>query len=149
MLGLARQTRKRVYAHSSDWRFSERTDSFVVGENENGNPFLHQVPNHIVSLQEAWAWIWREAQIIARQGDIGIASSPLKHKEGEEDDIAVGGGHSRHRFIGEIYQNGSLHVRSGFLVHTAGQHPPVYLDGSCWRRIVLARRSEVGMSSRD
>lgn len=149
-IGLVRQKRRRVYARRSQFRRSDRADYFVVGRNENGNPYLHQVPATAAgSLAEAMDWIWQGAEIIARQGDVGVAASPLKHIAGEEADVDVFGGHSRHRFLGEVYRNGSLHVRSGFLYHTGGQHPTIYLDGSCWRRIVIGRRSERSMSTAD
>jgi len=150
VIGLVEQRRRRVYAKRSDWRKSDRSDFFVVGQNENGNAFLHQIPHTAAgSLAEAMNWIWSGAEIIARQGDVALAPSSLKRVDGEDGDVDVIGGHGRHRFIGEIYRNGSLHVRSGFLYHTAGQHPTIYLDGSCWRRIVIGRRSERRMSTAD
>lgn len=149
-IGLVEHQRRRIYSRSSTYKMSDRTDFYVVGQNENGNVFLHQVPATTAgSLAEAMKWIWQGAEIIARQGDIAVAPSPLKHVDGEDADVDVFGGHSRHRFIGEVYRNGSLHVRSGFLYHTAGQHPTIYLDGSCWRRIVIGRRSERRMSTAD
>ncbi len=147
-LAIVDEERTRTYAKSSDWRPSTRTDTFLVGRNENGNAFAHQIPNNIGSVVDALRWIWRDNDLEARQGDIGLTRSTLKHIRGRETDIDVMG-HSRHRFIGEVYQNGSTHVRSGFLYHTADQHPPVYVDGSRWRRIVIARRSQIGLSSAD
>jgi hypothetical protein len=150
VIGLVEQKRRRIYAKRSDYRMCGRSDYFVVGENENGTAFLHQIPHTVGgSLTEAMGWIWQGAEIVARQGDIGIAPSSLKTVDGEEMDIALGRGHSRHRFIGEVYVNGAVHVRSGFLVHTANQHPSIYLDASCWRRIVIGRRSERRMSTSD
>jgi hypothetical protein len=140
--------RTRKYANSSRFRSSTRADHFLVGRNENGNAYAHQVPNTINTVAQAWEWIWSGTKIEERQGDVGIAPSLLKHVEGEETDIDVIGGHSRHRFIGEIHQNGSLHVRNGFLYHTADQHPTIYVGGE-WKRIVVGRRSQIGMSSAD
>lgn len=148
MLVLAKEGRTRVYAKSSQWRSSERTDTYLIGRNENGNPFRHQVPNTITSVAAAWEWIWGGADIEARQGDVGIAPSSFKHVSGEDDDIDVIGGHSSHRFIGEVYRNGSIHVRNGFLYHETDQHPALYI-GNEWKRIVVGRRSQVGLSSRD
>lgn len=148
LIGLVDQTRRRIYAKSSQFRRSDRSDKFLVGRNENGNPFAHQVPSAIASVAEAWNWIWGGAAIVARQGDIGLAPSNIKRVEGDEDDCPVAGGHSRHRFIGETHQNGSLHVRHGFLYHEGEQHPTIYV-GSEWMRVVVARRSERAMSTRD
>jgi len=149
VLAVVEHARKRVYAKSSAWFPGYRSDRYLIGQNDSGTAFAHQVSHNVVTVAGAHNWIWSGAVIIARQGDVGVAPSHLKNVTGDDCDIPIGGGHSRHRFVGECYDNGSLHVRSGFLIHTAGQHPPIYLDGSCWRRIVIARRSERGMSTSD
>lgn len=146
-LALVNQERKRVYAKSSKWGPSTRNFKFLVGQNENGNPFAHQVPESITTIGQAWRWIWNDNTILDRQGDIGVAPSTLKHKDGQTDDIDVAG-HSRHRFKGEVYQNGAIHIRRGTLYHEGGQHPAIEI-GDEWRRVVVARRSRIGMSSRD
>lgn len=146
-LAIVTDERTRKYANSCTWGPSTRTDVFLIGENENGNAFAHQLPNKIGTVKAAYAWIWGEAKVEQRQGDIGLSPSSLKHVEGEYVDIDVVG-HSRHRFIGEVYVNGSMHVRNGFLYHTGEQHPTIYVD-STWRRIVVGRRSQIGMSSAD
>lgn len=150
VVGVVCQTRTRVYAKSSDFKQSIRRDYFLVGTNENGRPYRHQLPRHM-QLGEVTSWIWSNADIIARQGDVAVAGCNLKYIEGEFMDTPVAGGHSRHRFIGDVHfaKNGNIFVKSGFLIHTGNQHPPIYLDGSCWRRIIIARRSERGMSSSD
>lgn len=150
VVGVVCQTRTRVYAKSSDFKQSIRRDYFLVGTNENGRPYRHQLPRHM-QLGEATSWIWSNADIIARQGDVAVAYCHLKHAEGEFMDTPVAGGHSRHRFIGDVHfaKNGAIYVKNGFMVHTGDQHPTIYLDGSCWRRIIIARRSERGMSSSD
>lgn len=147
-LALISRSRTREYAKSCMWKSSSRVDYFIIGQNENGNSFIHQVPNTVNSLKEAYEWIWKGNKIIYRQGDIGLCESNLKKAKGEENDIDVLG-HSRHRFIGEVRVNGSIHVKNGFLYHTGEQHPTIYLDSSKWYRVVEARRSEIGMSSAD
>lgn len=144
-LGLVTQSRTRVYAKSSDYRSSERKDRFLVGTNENGLPFVHQVSNNCRTLGDAVAWIWKGAAIEQRQGDVAITASPYKNVEGEEVDRQILGSHW---VIGEIKENGSTHVRNAFIYHTKDQHPPIYV-GAEWKRIVLGRRSEKGMSSAD
>jgi hypothetical protein len=144
-IGFVKQERTRVYAKSSDWRPSSRIDKFVVGENENGVPFVHQVPSKVESLDEAMRWIWQGSDMEARQGDVAVTAGRLKHVEGEDADIAI---HDSHRFIGEVHINGAVHVRNGFLYHTREQHPTLYV-GSEWKRIVIGRRSAKGMSSAD
>lgn len=147
-LTLISRQRTRTYAKSSQWKSSTRTDRFIIGINENGNSFIHQVSKNVKSLKEAYDWIWRGNKIIYRQGDIGLAESNLKKVIGEETDIDVLG-HSRHRFIGAVKVNNSVHVKGGFLYHTGEQHPTIYLDDSKWYRVIPAKRSQVRMSSAD
>lgn len=149
VLALVENKRFREYAKSSDFKYSTRSDYYLVGYNENGNAFRHQVSRHCETVNDAIKWIFGTDELIARQGDIAVVASKLKNKEGEERQINIGGGHSRHIFIGEVYVNGSTHVRSGFLVHTGNQHPTIYLDGSQWVRLVAGKESEIGNSSRD
>lgn len=149
VLALVENKRIREYAKSSDFKYSTRSDYYLIGYNENGNAFRHQVSRHCETVNEAVKWIFGTDELIARQGDIAVVASKLKNKEGEERQINIGSGHSRHVFIGEVYVNGSIHVRSGFLVHTGNQHPSVYIDGSQWVRLVAGKESEIGNSSRD
>jgi len=146
LLGLAEQERKRVYASSSQWKSSTRADVFVVGTNENGVPFAHQVPTGIRKLEEAMEWIWNGAKIIHRQGDVGLASGTLKNKAGEH--VEAYRILDSHLFTGEIHVNGSMHVRNGILYHAKNQHPAIEV-GPEFMRVVIARRSQRGMSSRD
>lgn len=150
VLGVVCQSRTRTYANSSQFRQSERNDYFLVGVNENGNAFAHQVPHGKADVAAAYRWIWSGKDIEMRQGDIGLYPSNLKTIEGENGDHPIGGGHSSHRFVGEIHHSrNQIFVRNGFLIHTKGQHPTIYLDSSCWYRLIEARRSQIGMSSAD
>ncbi len=146
-LGLVEQSRKRTYAKSSNWGPSWRKDRFLVGENENGTPFVHQVPNNITSIDWAINWIWRGAEIIARHGDVGLAkAAAVKHVAGENvENFPL---HDNHLFTGEIYKNGALYIKNGALFHGKEQHPDVTV-GPEWVRVVIGRRSSVGMSSMD
>ena len=149
LIGLIRHTRRRVYGRSSTYRKSDRADVYVVGRNENGQPYRHQVSSRIANLADAWAWIWGGAEIVARQGDVALAASRLSPTtRGEEADVDVVG-HSRHRFLGEVYQNGHLSVRGGFLYHTGEQHPTIPVPRDRWLRVVVGRRSERALSSQD
>ena len=147
VLGVVAQYRKRVYAKSSQFRTSYRTDFYLVGTNENGNPFAHQIP-FPTSADRAVDWIWKGAQIEQRQGDVAIAPCPLKKVKGEEVDQDIPGTNGSHRIIGEVRENGSLYVRNAFIYHEKSQHPTIYI-GNSWKRVVVGRRSGRGMSSAD
>jgi hypothetical protein len=144
-LGLVNEERITRYAGSSRFPYSTRDHRFVVGTNENEIAFCHQVPNSISSLQDAINWIWRGYKIEARQGDVGITSSNLKHVRGKEDEIQIV---DSHFVIGEIYTKHGLHVRNGFIYHKKEQHPAIYV-GPEWKKIIVGRRSTIGMSSAD
>lgn len=146
-IGLAMESRTRTYAKSCQWNSSSRTDIFLVGQNENGNAFCHQVTSSCRTIANAIDWIWGGAQVEERHGDIGITPCPLKHVEGENLDIALPDAPS-HRVVGEIKQNGALYARNAFLVHEKSQHPYAYI-GNEWKRIVVGRHSDKGMSSAD
>jgi hypothetical protein len=147
ILGVVAQYRKRVYARSSKFKTSYRTDFFLVGKNENGNPFMHQVPGAL-SVAYALEWIWKGAKIEERHGDIGIALCNLKNAEGESVDMDIPGTGGSHRIFGEIREKGGLYARNAFIYHRKEQHPSLYI-GSEWRRVVVGRRSAKGMSSAD
>lgn len=145
-LGLVSEDRVRVYAKSSGWRPSERTDHFVVGTNENGVPFCHAVPNTIGSLVDALDWIWTSHELEARHGDVAVAKCNLKHVKGESTIIKV---IDSHYVMGEVYQKQhQLFVRNAILSHEKGQHPDVVI-GNEWKKIVIARRSSRRGSSAD
>jgi len=147
-LAVVAQSRERTYSTSYMRRYgrgSNRTDVFLVGRNENGNAFAHQLPCSVEKICDAVSWVWRGAAIEQRQGDIAIAQCNLKNVEGEEMDIRIVDSHFVH---GEIRQNGSLYARNAFIYHEKDQHPYMYI-GSEWKRIVIARRSKRNMSSSD
>lgn len=146
-LGVVEMTTVTTYAKSCQWGPSSREDTFLVGQNENGNPFAHQVSNNCFKIAGAVDWIWHGANVETRHGDIGIASCNLKHVEGEEKELTIPGA-SSHKIKGEIRQNGSLYARNAFLFHEKEQHPFAYI-GSDWKRIVVGRHSEKMMSSAD
>jgi len=152
LVGLVQANRRRVYGSSSRYRISERKDVFLVGQNENNNPYLHQVSSRITTLDEAWKWIWRGKHISLRQGDIGLVPIGLHPKNrGEDLDVAVVS-HSRHKFIGEVrwgHFGRSLAVRGGFLYHEGGQHPTLPVPADKWYQVVVGRRSERAKSTRD
>jgi hypothetical protein len=146
-LGLVEETRVRVYAKSSKWRPSERTDRFVVGTNENGVPFCHAVPNTIASLIDALDWIWTSHELEARHGDVAVTKCNLKHVKPMYEELEVVP--LSHVVRGEIYEKqNQIYARNAVLVHTKQQHPDVII-GNVWKKIIVARRSTRRESSTD
>lgn len=144
-LALVEQVRQRTYAASSKFGMSEAHWVFVVGTNENGVPFCHQVPKHIQTMGGAIAWIWNGHKIEQRQGDVAITRSLLKHVRGETRNERL---IDSHFIFAEIYESQGTHIRNGFIYHERDQHPPIYV-GSEWKKVIIARRSAEGMSSSD
>jgi hypothetical protein len=144
-LALVEQTRVRTYAASSQFRYSDSRWVFIVGTNENGVPFCHQVPRHFGSLGDAMKWIWNGHKIDRRQGDVAITRSHLKHVRGEVRNERL---IDNHFIFAEVHDSQGTHIRNGFIYHEKDQHPPIYV-GSEWKRVLIARRSAEGMSSAD
>jgi len=146
-LGLVSETRVRVYARSSKWRPSSRSDHFVVGTNENGVPFCHAVPNTIVSLIDALDWIWTSHEIEARQGDVAVVKCNLKHVKPMYEEVQVVP--PSHVVRGEIYEKqNQIFAKNAILFHKKGQHPDIIIEDE-WKKIIVARRSNRRESSVD
>jgi hypothetical protein len=135
--------RTRTYSKSCNWKESTRTDTFLVGRNENGNAFSHQIRKDITGLDLAVSWIWRNKPVTRRHGDVGLVPSNLK-KEGNHQAKSWG----NHNFIGELYQNGRDYIRSGILTHSKRQHQYLEIDDQ-WHEVVIGRRSETGFGTAD
>jgi len=144
-LAVVEVTRVRRYSNSSKYYPSIRRDLYLIGTNENVVPFCHQIPQEYKTISKALAWIWNWRAIEARQGDVAIVPSHLKHVKGQRNDIRIV---DSHRVEGEIYRNGSIHVRNARIYHTKKQHPDITV-GDEWKLIVIGRRSQRGMSSAD
>lgn len=144
-LALVTVNRSRTYskAYTSRYGTGDRSDKYLIGANETGSRFAHQVPDKCNSLSEAIDWIWNGEKIIARHGDIAIIQSKtIKNKIGvqvENEQII-----DSHVFSGEFSKNGSMYVRNGVIKHLKNQHPDVVV-GSDWCKIIIAKRFMKGM----
>ena len=68
-LFLVEITRTRTYAKSCKWFPSSSRTRFLVGRNENKNPFAHAVSKNCDTVKSAVDWIWQGKTILARQGE--------------------------------------------------------------------------------
>lgn len=147
MMVVVEQDRKRVYAKSSKWYPSTRTDGYLVGRNENGIAFAHSIPVGMRSVHEALSWIWNGNEIVARNGDVGVAMPKIAiKKSGVSQNINV---IDSHYIDGEILTiSGVTYARNAMLYHEKGQHAPITI-GNEWRKIVVARRCKKSPSTSD
>lgn len=139
-LALVRINRERTYskAYTRNFGTGKRKDTFLIGINETGSTFAHQVSDKITTIEDAEKWIWNNNEITARHGDIAITPAkvvikkPGDHVENEQLIDA-------HMFTGEIKRNGAIYVRNGVLHHDKQQHPDITIPDK-WYKIVFAKR---------
>lgn len=145
-MALVRIDRSRPYsnAYRSQYGPGRRSDKYLIGQNETGTKFAHQVYDKVKTVEEAVNWIWQDQPVTARQGDIGITPSrTIKHKLGNlVKDYRI---MDSHMFTGEIFSNNSIFVRNGVLHHEKDQHPDIFVPADKWYKIVFARRATKGM----
>jgi len=148
-LGLVAEDRKRVYASSSKWGPTTRTNYYVVGTNENGVPFMHPVTTSYNLTELALQWIWSYHEIEARHGDVAIAPAKIKIRSDfavEPDTCAI---LDNHWVSGEVYRHqGCMYVRNAIIYHQKEQHPDVHV-GNEWKKVIIGRRSKMGTASTD
>lgn len=149
---LVAQRRRRVYAKSSTWYPSDRTDKFLVGRNESGSAFAHAVPANIGTVTEAVSWIWAGADVLERHGDVAIVATTRAIATAipvPAQGLAVDTARSHMVLGGEYRRNGALYIRDAVLHHTRNQHPDVVTPPGQWVRVVVGRRSTRAASSTD
>jgi hypothetical protein len=144
-IALVTINRSRTYSkqYTRNFGTGDRSDKYIIGTNETGSRFAHQVPDSVKTLSDAIKWIWQDQEIIARHGDIAItASKTIKNKTGEQavDSQII----DSHVFTGEMAKNGSIYVRNGVIKHQKNQHPDVVV-GSDWCKVIIAKRYRKGM----
>lgn len=135
-----------------------RKNYFLIGYNENGNPFAHSIPSAIVHaairkdpsiespVNAAQAWIWdikpEQLPEVLRNGDVAlIPAKPAEIKKAtvrEEKRARVIDSHWL--FGKEIRVNGHLFALNPTLRHYKGQHPTQ--KGKGWYRVAVAKRAK-------
>jgi ribonuclease HI len=143
ILALVGISRTRTYSHSCGHSPSRRYDKYLIGLNETGTKFAHQVHTSCMTLQDAVNFIWQNQEITARHGDIAITpAKAVKTKRGVqvENRRLI----DSHVFTGEFLDLNSPYVRNGIIHHEKDQHPDVVVPNS-WFRILFAKRSTKGM----
>lgn len=144
LLALVKDGRKRVYSkkYMASFGGGYKEDFYLVGTNENVLPFVHGVSRNCATVAQAVSWIWGDHEIFARHGDIALVDAKLTKSSTQVADVSI---HDNHHFTGEMYKNGSVHVRNGTLHHTKNQHPDVVV-GAEWKKVIIAKRAAVGGS---
>lgn len=136
---------------------SVRKNYFLVGYNENGNPFAHSIPSRTVHaaikkdpspespVKAAQAWIWGVAQDklgdILRNGDVALIPAGKNFKKDVEE---ISGMmqivDSHYVYTKKIYRNGALYAHNPTLRHMKGQHPTQ--KGNGWFKIMVGNRAD-------
>ena len=150
VLVLAKVLRSRSYSKSSKWYPSRREDKYLVGFNESGSKFAHQVSDSCNSIGVAIKWIWDlestdSLKNLIRQGDVAAIKISGKCKEFKEvTDYQV---IDSHYCDGKISKRGNrLYISEGRIYHKKNQHPEIIIPKDSWYKIKIGRRSTKGMS---
>ena len=130
-LGLIEITHKRVYSKSYRfYGFGWAKSRYVVGRNEAGTYFSHEVTDACDTVIQAIQWIWsdRGLEIVQRQGDIALIIG-----RGPKMPSNIPWGHQ---------------LEGQFIVHET--HPPLPLPQK-GQRVIVGRRAiaYVSHASRD
>lgn len=139
-LALIKLTRVRTYSKQYTRQFGtgKRYDYYLIGENETGTIFAHQVYDNIENIKDALDWVWEENKFTARHGDIAITPAEPYHRKNilqvENEPIV-----DAHVFTGEMIKNGSIYVKNGILKHLKNQHPDVIVPDQ-WHKVIIAKR---------
>ena len=133
-----------------------RKSYFLIGYNENGNPFAHSLPAATIHaaikrdpspespVRAAQAWIWKvkEGQLpqILRNGDVAL----IPISKVPQKDIIVESGMKRiidshWIYSKEIRVNGATYALNPTLRHLKGQHPTQ--KGKGWFKVMVADRA--------
>jgi len=151
VLLLAKVLRSRSYSKSSKWYPSKREDKYLVGYNESGSKFAHQVADSCNSIDDAIRWIWvlepidPLSKIYKRQGDICVIKIKGKCKEFKQ--VINYQIIDSHFCDGKVAKRGNrLYISEGRIYHTKNQHPEILIPSDSWYKIKIGRRSTKGMS---
>ncbi|MFA5466962.1 MAG: hypothetical protein WC251_03835 [Candidatus Izemoplasmatales bacterium] len=153
------QVRQSFRTHKN-WFLSVRKSYFLIGYNENGNPFAHPInaavvhgaikrdPSPVSPVRAAQAWIWGIAEdklpTVLRNGDVALIPAKCPRTDvmvfsgGEyrvDDDVAA----DHHLITNEIRANGAIYAQNPTLYHRKGQHPEARGEG--WYKVVVGRRA--------
>jgi hypothetical protein len=129
---------------------------FLIGYNENGNPFAHSIPSAVVHgairkdnsiespIKAAQAWIWgikqEKLNSVLRNGDVGllpVKAVPRKNvviSEGMEKIVD-----SHFIYSKEIRKNGSMYALNPTVRHMKRQHPTI--KGKGWFKVIVGNRA--------
>lgn len=151
------QVRRYDKINKNGWG-NVRKNYFLIGYNENGNPFAHPIPSGIIHaairknpstispVNAARAWIWdikpEQLSDVLRNGDVALI--PAKTAEikkavvREEKRVRVINSH--YLFGKEIRVNGHLFALNPTLRHYKRQHPTQH--GIGWYRVAVAKRAK-------
>jgi hypothetical protein len=154
------QVRQSYRAHKN-YFLSVRKSYFMIGHNENGNPFAHPISAGIVHaairrdpspespVRAAQAWIWgieeKRLPDVLRNGDVALipAKAPKTNIDifsaGEyrvDDDVAS----DHHVIADQIIANGAIYALNPILYHRKNQHPEARGEG--WFKVVVGRRAD-------
>lgn len=118
--------RTTVYPSSCKYGRSQSYTRFLLGYNENGQPFSHCISKKAGTVQAALDWIWdgKADRIVARQGDVAVVLGRGKNQPLPESHVLLADGPQ-----GEIR-----------LVHLKEQHVPVAVPQGC--HIIVGRRAD-------
>ncbi|MGD9162572.1 MAG: hypothetical protein PVG39_29460 [Desulfobacteraceae bacterium] len=135
-----------------------RKTYFLIGHNENGNPFAHPVSAHKIHaairrnpsiespVRAAQAWIWGIEEFdldrVLRNGDTALI--PITNPPGSTQDITPASGmlrvvDSHWLYSRNIRSNGTIYAKNPTLRHFKGQHPTV--RGKGWYRVMIGNRA--------
>jgi hypothetical protein len=129
---------------------------FLIGYNENGNPFAHPVSAHAIHaaikkdpspegpVKAAQAWIWNikvdQLSSVIRNGDVAmipIKTVPKKDVELKSGMMQIIDSH--YVYAKEIRINGNIYAINPTVRHLKSQHPTV--KGKGWFKIVIGTRA--------
>jgi len=147
---------RQFIRQNKNWYPQVRKSYFLIGYNENGNPFAHSIPAATVHaaikrdpspdspVKAAQAWIWKinEDQLphILRNGDVALIPATKVPR----NNITIETGMKRivdshWIYSKEIRINGATYALNPTLRHLKGQHPTQ--KGKGWYKIMVADRA--------
>jgi len=150
VLILAKVLRSRSYSKSSKWYPSRREDKYLVGYNESGSKFAHQVSDSCNSIGTAIRWIWNLGPLdslknLTRQGDVAVFKIEEKCKKFKE--VTNYQIIDSHFCDGKISRRGNqFYISDGKIYHKKNQHPEIIIPKDFWYKIKIGRRSTKGMT---
>lgn len=152
------QVRQSIRAYKNGY-LNIRKSYFLIGYNENENPFAHPVesrmvhaaikkdpaPEYVVSAAQAWIWgiPVEKLPLVLRNGDTAMIPSktPPKTAEVMADSQAGLRLIDSHILTADsIIRNGSLYAKNPTINHLKNQHPTI--TGKGWYKIMVGNRAD-------